>query len=109
VGKMLIGGQEFTLHGSTDDPPQTIELCLRGFVYTAQIAVEQTLKQKSGCVVSITAALTHNPIAGVNAPVSMIMKGDLNTVVRSLAIEYAKEGPLQRRSPRCSRHIPSQE
>jgi hypothetical protein len=35
VGKMLIGGQEFILHGSIDDPPQTIELCLRGFSFTS--------------------------------------------------------------------------
>jgi NAD(P)-dependent dehydrogenase (short-subunit alcohol dehydrogenase family) len=32
------------------------------------------------------------PIAGVNASVSMMTKGGLNTVIRSLAIEYAKEG-----------------
>ena len=50
------------------------------------------LKQKSGNVVSITAALADQPIAGVNASVSMITKGGLNTVTRSLAIEYAKEG-----------------
>ena len=41
---------------------------------------------------SITAALADNPIAGVNASVSMITKGGLNTVIRHLAIEYAKEG-----------------
>jgi NAD(P)-dependent dehydrogenase (short-subunit alcohol dehydrogenase family) len=88
----VVGGQEFTLRGSTYDPPQPIELCLRGFIYIAQLAVEQMLKQKSGCVVSITAALADNPIAGVNASVSIITKGGLNTVIPSLAIEYAKEG-----------------
>ena len=41
---------------------------------------------------SISAALADQPIAGVNASVSMITKGGLNTVARSLAIEYAKEG-----------------
>src|SRR5437867_8698426 len=50
------------------------------------------LRQKSGNVVSITAALADLPIAGINASVSMITKGGLNTVTRSLAIEYAKEG-----------------
>jgi NAD(P)-dependent dehydrogenase (short-subunit alcohol dehydrogenase family) len=54
--------------------------------------VKQMLKQKSGNVVSITAALADQPIAGINASVSMITKGGLNTVTRSLAIEYAKEG-----------------
>ena len=45
-----------------------------------------------GNVVSITASLAAQPIAGVNASVSMITKGGLNSVIRSLAIEYAKEG-----------------
>jgi NAD(P)-dependent dehydrogenase (short-subunit alcohol dehydrogenase family) len=69
-----------------------VSVNLRGFIYVTQLAVKQMLKQKSGCVVSITAALADNPIAGVNASVSMITKGGLNTVIRSLAIEYAKEG-----------------
>jgi NAD(P)-dependent dehydrogenase (short-subunit alcohol dehydrogenase family) len=55
-----------------------------------QLAVKQMLKQKSGNVV--TAALADQPVACVNASVSMITKGGLNTVTRSLAIEYAKEG-----------------
>jgi NAD(P)-dependent dehydrogenase (short-subunit alcohol dehydrogenase family) len=50
------------------------------------------LKRKSGSVVTVTGALADNPIAGVNASVSMITKGGLNTVTRQLAIEYAKEG-----------------
>src|SRR6202051_1250787 len=50
------------------------------------------LKQKSGAVVSITAALADQPIAGVNAAVPMITKGGLNAVIKSLAIEYAKDG-----------------
>jgi NAD(P)-dependent dehydrogenase (short-subunit alcohol dehydrogenase family) len=57
-----------------------------------QLAVKQMLRQKSGNVVSITAALADQPIAGINASVSMITKGGLNTATRSLAIEYAKEG-----------------
>lgn len=65
---------------------------LLGFLYITQLAVKQMLKQKSGCVVTISASLADHPIAGVNASVSMITKGGLNTVTRSLAIEYAKEG-----------------
>jgi NAD(P)-dependent dehydrogenase (short-subunit alcohol dehydrogenase family) len=57
-----------------------------------QLAVQQMLKQESGCVVTISAALADNPIAGVNASVSMITKGGLNTVTRQLAVEYAKRG-----------------
>lgn len=74
------------------DVDALVSVNLRGFIYITQLAVRQMLKQKSGCVVSITAALADNPIAGVNASVSMITKGGLNAVIRSLAIEYAKEG-----------------
>jgi len=65
---------------------------LLGFMYMTQLTVKQMLKQKSGNVVTISGSLADNPIAGVNASVSMITKGGLNTVTRSLAIEYAKEG-----------------
>jgi NAD(P)-dependent dehydrogenase (short-subunit alcohol dehydrogenase family) len=50
------------------------------------------LKQKSGCVVSISAALADRPIAGVNGSVSMITKGGLNSATQNLAIEYARDG-----------------
>ena len=65
---------------------------LFGFLYITQLAVKHMLKQKSGSVVTITGALADNPIAGLNASVSMITKGGLNTVTRQLAIEYAKDG-----------------
>jgi NAD(P)-dependent dehydrogenase (short-subunit alcohol dehydrogenase family) len=79
---------EFT----TEDFNALVSTNLFGFIYITQLTVKQMLKQKSGCVVTITGALADNPIAGVNASVSMITKGGLNTVTRSLAIEYAKEG-----------------
>jgi NAD(P)-dependent dehydrogenase (short-subunit alcohol dehydrogenase family) len=65
---------------------------LLGFLYITQLAVKQMLKQKSGSVVSITAALADQPILGVNGSVPMITKGGLNAIIRSLAIEYAKQG-----------------
>jgi len=77
---------------TTEDFNALVSINLLGFIYIAQLAVKQMLKQKSGNVVSITASLADQPIAGVNASVSMITKGGLNTVIRSLAIEYAKEG-----------------
>jgi NAD(P)-dependent dehydrogenase (short-subunit alcohol dehydrogenase family) len=79
---------EFT----TEDFNALISVNLLGFLHMTQLAVKQMLKQKSGCVVTITGSLADNPIAGVNASVSMITKGGLNTVTRQLAIEYAKEG-----------------
>jgi NAD(P)-dependent dehydrogenase (short-subunit alcohol dehydrogenase family) len=77
---------------TTEDFNALVSTNLLGFLYITQFAVKQMLKQKSGNVVSISAALADQPIAGVNASVSMITKGGLNTVTRSLAIEYAKEG-----------------
>jgi NAD(P)-dependent dehydrogenase (short-subunit alcohol dehydrogenase family) len=77
---------------TTEDFEALASTNLLGFLYITQLTVKQMLKQKSGSVVSITASLADNPIAGVNASVSMITKGGLNTITRSLAIEYAKEG-----------------
>ncbi len=77
---------------TADDFHALVSTNLLGFLYMTQCSVRQMLKQKSGNVVSITAALADQPIAGTNASVSMITKGGLNTVTRSLAIEYAREG-----------------
>jgi len=65
---------------------------LLGFFYITQRTVKEMLKQKSGCIVSITAALADRPIAGVNGSVSMMTKGGLNSATQNLAIEYAKDG-----------------
>jgi len=71
---------------TTDDFNALVSTNLLGFLYMTQLTVKQMLKQKSGNVVSITAALADQPVAGINASVSMITKGGLNTVTRSLAI-----------------------
>jgi NAD(P)-dependent dehydrogenase (short-subunit alcohol dehydrogenase family) len=77
---------------TTDDFRALVATNLLGFIYLTQLAVKQMQAQKTGgSVVSITAALADNPIAGVTASLSMITKGGLNAVVRSLALEYAKE------------------
>lgn len=65
---------------------------LLGFFYMTQRTVKEMLKQQSGCIVSITAALADRPIAGENGSVSMITKGGLNSATQNLAIEYAKDG-----------------
>jgi NAD(P)-dependent dehydrogenase (short-subunit alcohol dehydrogenase family) len=65
---------------------------LAGFIYITQLAVKQMQAQKTGgSIVTITAALADNPIAGVTASLSMITKGGLETVTRHLAMEYAKQ------------------
>ena len=77
---------------STADFNALVSTNLLGFLYLTQFTVKQMLKQKSGSVVSITAALADQPILGVNGSVPMITKGGLNSIIRSLAIEYAKQG-----------------
>jgi NAD(P)-dependent dehydrogenase (short-subunit alcohol dehydrogenase family) len=77
---------------TTEDFNALVSTNLLGFLYITQLTVKQMLKQESGSVVSITAALADQPIAGINGSVSMITKGGLNTVIRCLAIEYAREG-----------------
>jgi NAD(P)-dependent dehydrogenase (short-subunit alcohol dehydrogenase family) len=80
---------EFT----TEDFDALVSTNLLGFLYITQLTVKQMLKQKSGNVVTISASSADQlPIAGDNGSVSMITKGGLNTVTRSLAIEYAKQG-----------------
>ena len=77
---------------TADDFRALVATNLLGFIYVTQLAVKQMQAQKTGgSIVSITAALADNPIAGVTASLSMITKGGLNAAVRSLALEYAKE------------------
>jgi NAD(P)-dependent dehydrogenase (short-subunit alcohol dehydrogenase family) len=77
---------------TTEDFNALVSTNLLGFLHVTQLSVKQMLKQKSGNVVTISAALADQPVAGINASVSMMTKGGLNTMTRSLAIEYAKEG-----------------
>jgi NAD(P)-dependent dehydrogenase (short-subunit alcohol dehydrogenase family) len=77
---------------STADFNALVSTNLLGFLYITQLTVKQMLKEKSGSIVSITAALADQPILGVNGSVPMITKGGLNAIIRSLAIEYAKQG-----------------
>jgi NAD(P)-dependent dehydrogenase (short-subunit alcohol dehydrogenase family) len=77
---------------TADDFQALVTTNLLGFIFITQLAVKQMQTQKTGgSVVTITAALADNPIAGVTASLSMITKGGLETVTRHLAMEYAKQ------------------
>src|ERR1700720_2859822 len=66
---------------TADDFRALVSTNLAGFIHVTQLAVKQMLEQKTGgSIVSITAALAANPIAGVTASVSMITKGGLNAI-----------------------------
>ena len=77
---------------TVEDFDALVSTNLLGFFYITQRTVKEMLKQKSGCVVNISAALADRPIAGVNGSLSMITKGGLNSATQNLAIEYAKDG-----------------
>ena len=78
---------------TAEDFKRLVSTNLDGFIYITQLTIKQMLAQKSGgSIVSITASLADNPIAGVNASIPMITKGGINAITRSLAIEYAKDG-----------------
>jgi NAD(P)-dependent dehydrogenase (short-subunit alcohol dehydrogenase family) len=77
---------------TTEDFEALVSVNLLGFFYITQGTVKEMLKQKSGCIVSITAALADRPIAGENGSISMITKGGLNSATQNLAIEYANDG-----------------
>jgi NAD(P)-dependent dehydrogenase (short-subunit alcohol dehydrogenase family) len=77
---------------TAEDFDALVSTNLKGFLFITQLAVKQMLAQKSGgSIVSITASLAENPIAGVPSSVPMITKGGLEAGLRSLASEYAKD------------------
>jgi NAD(P)-dependent dehydrogenase (short-subunit alcohol dehydrogenase family) len=77
---------------TAEDFDALVSTNLLGFFYITQRTVKEMLKQKSGCVVTITAALADRPIAGENGSISMMTKGGLNSATQNLAIEYANDG-----------------
>ena len=63
---------------TTEDFNALVSVNLLGFLYITQLTVKQMLKQRSGNVVSITAALADQPVAA--APFGIQQRGihDLN-------------------------------
>ena len=77
---------------TAEDFKRLVSTNLEGFIYMTQLTIKQMLAQNSGgSIVSITASLADNPIAGVNASIPMITKGGIDAITRCLAIEYAKD------------------
>jgi NAD(P)-dependent dehydrogenase (short-subunit alcohol dehydrogenase family) len=78
---------------TADDFRSLVSTNLEGFFHLTQLAIKQMLSQKTGgSIVTITAALVDNPIAGATAAVPMITKGGLNAITYHLAMEYARDG-----------------
>jgi NAD(P)-dependent dehydrogenase (short-subunit alcohol dehydrogenase family) len=65
---------------------------LAGFFYVSQLAVSQMRLQRSGHVVNVTTSFASQPVASLPASLANLTKGGLESVTRSLAIEFADEG-----------------
>ncbi len=76
---------------TTDEFHKFVSVNLGGFIFMTQSAVRQMLTQGGGgSVTTITASLADNPMTDTPASIAMLTKGGLNTITRSLAIEYAR-------------------
>jgi NAD(P)-dependent dehydrogenase (short-subunit alcohol dehydrogenase family) len=75
---------------TAEDLRAFVSVNLEGFFFITQSAVKQMLAQGTGgSVTTITAALADDPMTNAHASVPMMTKGGLNTITRSLALEYA--------------------
>jgi NAD(P)-dependent dehydrogenase (short-subunit alcohol dehydrogenase family) len=76
-----------------EEVERLIDTNLRGFVSFTRAVVKRLLAQGGGgAVVNITTSLAEQPIAGVNAAASILIKGGLEAATRALAIELAPNG-----------------
>lgn len=65
---------------------------IAGFFHITQFAAAQMEKQGSGHIVQITTSLTDHAMSAVPSALASLTKGGLNSVTKSLAIEYARRG-----------------
>ena len=78
---------------TVEDLRSFVSVNLEGFLLITQQAVKQMLTQNAGgSIVNLTASQVNHPIAGINSSVAMMIKGGLEAVTRSLAMEYAQQG-----------------
>lgn len=77
---------------TAEDFAKVLSVNVAGFFHVTQHAVRRMLQQGSGHVVQITTSLAEQPIKEVPAALANLTKGGLNSITRSLAIEYADRG-----------------
>ena len=63
-----------------------------GYFFITQQVVAQMLKQKSGHIVSISAIVAEQPLAGAPISLPVITKSTLPAFSRALAMEFVNEG-----------------
>lgn len=92
-----------------EDFHRVISTNLAGFFYASQEAARHMQQRGGGQIVTITPTLAQQPVAGVNAALTSLTKGGLNSVTRGLASEYAAEGDSgERNGPRHRGHAHAQ-
>jgi NAD(P)-dependent dehydrogenase (short-subunit alcohol dehydrogenase family) len=77
---------------SSDDFASIIGVNLAGFFHISQLAASRMLSTGSGHIVNITAAIAQQPLSILPAALTVLTKGALEAVTRSLSIEYARHG-----------------
>jgi NAD(P)-dependent dehydrogenase (short-subunit alcohol dehydrogenase family) len=75
-----------------DDYASVTGVNLTGFFRITQLAIEQMLAQGGGHIVTITTSLVDNADSRVPSALASLTKGGLQSVTKSLAIEYATRG-----------------
>jgi NAD(P)-dependent dehydrogenase (short-subunit alcohol dehydrogenase family) len=63
-----------------------------GYFFVTQQAVAQMRRQKSGHIVSISAAVVDQPLAGAPISLAVITKSTIPAFSRALAMEYVTDG-----------------
>jgi NAD(P)-dependent dehydrogenase (short-subunit alcohol dehydrogenase family) len=80
----------------TDYTPQDfnalVAVNLAGFFHTTTRTIKQMLDQGRGHVVNVSTTLVEQADSGIPAALSVLTKGGLVAVTKSLAIEYASRG-----------------
>ena len=80
----------------TEYTPADFELVigtnLAGYFFVTQQAVAQMRKQKSGHIVSISAAVVDQPLAGAPISLPVLTKSTLPAFSRALAMEFVTDG-----------------
>ena len=80
----------------TEYTPEDFEMVIgtniAGYFFVTQQAVAQMRKQKSGHIVSISAAVAEQPLAGAPISLAVITKSTMPAFSRELAMEFVADG-----------------
>lgn len=75
-----------------EDFQRVVSTNLAGFFYITQEALRLMERQGDGQIITISTTLANQPVVGVNAGLTSLTKGGLNSATRGLAMEYASRG-----------------